>query len=81
MLGDLRKRFWVEVALGSLTTVLLIVTLVLPQWIELVFRVEPDAGSGSLEWLLVGVFAVTTAAFAVFARSEWRRAAAASGKA
>jgi hypothetical protein len=48
---NLRSCFWLEVALGTLTTALLVLTLAWPQWIELMFGIEPDGGDGSLEWL------------------------------
>jgi hypothetical protein len=74
MLADLRNRFWVEVALGSLTAALVLVTLVWPQWIEMIFGVEPDGGNGSLEWAVVGALSLTTICFLLLARAEWRRA-------
>jgi hypothetical protein len=43
------------------------------EWIEVVFRVDPDHGSGSLEWLIVAVLAVATAVFASLACAQWRR--------
>jgi hypothetical protein len=46
-----------------------------------VFRVDPDAGSGSLEWAVAGVLLLLAAGAAVAARSDLRalRAASASG--
>ncbi len=49
-------------------------TLLLPDWIEIVFGVDPDSGSGLLEWTLVGLLAAVTAALGVAARVEWVRA-------
>jgi hypothetical protein len=68
-----KLRFWIEVALASLTGALTILTLLSHEWIELVFGVEPDGGDGSLEWAIVGVLLLTTVVFAVLARSEWQR--------
>lgn len=70
-----RRRFWLEAALASLTGILTIATLIKRDWIEAVFGVDPDAGSGSLEWGMVVVAFVLTIAFAALARAEWRRAA------
>ncbi|MFF0431562.1 ABC transporter permease [Streptomyces sp. NPDC004327] len=69
----LRPRFWVEVVLGSLSAVLLVITLVRRDWIEIVFGVDPDAGSGALEWLVVAITALVAVGCAVGARLEWRR--------
>jgi hypothetical protein len=70
----LRVRFWIEIALAALTTGLFLLTLVSPTWIETTFGVDPDRDSGSLEWLLVAVLVVATAALILAARAEWRRA-------
>ncbi|MET3988082.1 ABC transporter permease [Streptomyces sp. PvR034] len=71
--GPVRTRFWAETALGSLSGLLFLVTLVRRDWIELLFGVEPDAGGGALEWLIVAVTALVTVLCAVGARMEWRR--------
>ena len=46
-------RFWIELALSTLTAVAAILTLLRPAWIELLFGADPDRGSGSLETLIV----------------------------
>lgn len=66
-------RFWVESALATVSALLLVVTIVWHEWIELVFRVDPDGGSGAAEWLVVGVLGVITTVSALAARFEWRR--------
>ena len=71
---QVRARFWLEVILGTVTTILFLVTLVWRDWIEIVFRVEPDGGSGLLEWTIVAVLLVATVALFTAARAEWRRA-------
>ncbi|MFD9366423.1 ABC transporter permease [Streptomyces sp. NPDC060020] len=71
--GTVRRRFWVEVALGSLSALLFVVTLVWHDWIEILFDVEPDAGSGSLEWVIVAGTALVAVLCALGARMEWRR--------
>ncbi|MFD7905536.1 ABC transporter permease [Kitasatospora sp. NPDC059722] len=68
-----RPRFWLETALGSLSGLLFLITLVWPQWIETLLGVDPDAGSGAAEWLVVALAAAVTAACALGARTEWRR--------
>lgn len=72
--GGLRPRFWAEVALGGLSGLLLLVTLVRRDWIEVLLGVDPDAGSGALEWLVVAGTALVAALCALGAGFEWRRA-------
>jgi hypothetical protein len=67
-----RSRLRVDAVLASLNALLLGLTLVVPDWIEVVFRVDPDAGSGELEWLIAGGFALGTVGFGLAAGREWR---------
>ena len=55
--------------------VLFVLTLVVPDWIEAVFRVDPDHSSGTLEWVIVAGLLVATLALSLLARREWRRPA------
>jgi hypothetical protein len=71
---EVRARFWLEAILSVLTTGLFVLTLVSRDWIERIFHVEPDGGSGALEWLIVAVLLVVSIALIVAARTEWRRA-------
>jgi hypothetical protein len=68
-----RIRFWIEVALAVITAGLAILTLITREWIELFFGVDPDAGSGALEWGIVIALAVATVAFSLMARAELKR--------
>jgi hypothetical protein len=71
-----RSRFWITAGLGVSSLSLMVVTLLWRDWIEIVFEADPDSGNGSFEWLIViALFVVTTTSF-LFARTEWRRAAA-----
>ena len=70
----LPRRFWLEVGLAAASVTLLIVTLFWRDWIEIVFRVDPDHGNGSFEWLLVGVMAVAAITCSILARLDWQRA-------
>jgi DMSO/TMAO reductase YedYZ heme-binding membrane subunit len=70
----LRRRFWLESILGSITGVITVVTLFWHDWIEAFFGVDPDKGNGSAEWLVVLTLLILTAALTVRARFEWRRA-------
>jgi hypothetical protein len=74
MRQQVRRRFWVEAALAAISLALFVVTLISDGWIEFVFDVSPDGGSGALEWALVAVAAGLAASFLMLARFEWRRA-------
>ena len=74
MPAKLRRRFWLESAGGCLSGVLAIVTLVWHDWVEVLFRVDPDHGNGLAEWLVVVMLVLLTLLLGVGARHEWRRA-------
>ena len=65
--------FWIEALLALGNAVLLAMTVVWKDWIEIVFNVDPDAGSGAVEWGVVLVTLLLTIAFLSLARGEWRR--------
>ncbi|MDN4614144.1 hypothetical protein P5G50_06725 [Leifsonia sp. F6_8S_P_1B] len=73
-----RTLFWIAVVLAVLSVTAFVATLVEPEWIEAVLRVDPDEGSGEAErgvalWVL-GAAAVAFAAFAVVSgRIAWHR--------
>jgi hypothetical protein len=71
---SLTKSFWWQVVLAVANALLAAVTVVWPDWLELVFQVDPDHGNGSFEWLVVGV--TTASALGLFIRAgrEWERA-------
>src|SRR5919201_7100895 len=48
-------RFSLEVVLGSLGLLLFALTLVWKDWIEVVFRIDPDKGNGAAEYLVAFV--------------------------
>ncbi len=77
MKDRLRPRFWIETVMSMGSFVFALLTLLWKDWIELVFRVDPDAHSGSLEMTIVLVAIAITIATAVLARVEWRRRKAA----
>ena len=70
----IRFRLWLEASMATITSVLLVITLLWEDWIEEVFGVSPDAGSGSLERWIVGTLLVVTVMLFFMARNEWRRA-------
>jgi hypothetical protein len=73
MKKEWRFRFWLEIGAATVTAILFMVTLVWRDWIEIVFRVEPDGGNGSLEWWIVAILLVVTVTLFGLARYEWRR--------
>ena len=73
MRKTLRRRFWLETGIASVTSILLIITLVWREWIEIVFNFDPDNGSGALEWLIVGALLLVTVMLFVLASYEWHR--------
>ena len=75
MKKGLRLWFYPEVILGAVTGVMFLATLINRAWIEAAFRIDPDQGSGLLEWAIVAALLLATVAFFVLARFEWRRAA------
>lgn len=68
------RRFWLELGLAGFSAFLLLLTLVTREWVELIFRVDPDRGNGSFEWLVVVTALVATVTFSMLARLEWQRA-------
>jgi hypothetical protein len=72
----LRVRLRIEVVLAVISAALCVLTLVFPVWIEELTGLEPDAGSGALEWVIAGVFLVAAVVSAVLGRRDYRRLAA-----
>jgi hypothetical protein len=70
----LRPAFYIELLLSVAALVLALVTLVWNDWIELVFKVDPDAGDGTLEKAIVVLLVLAAIVFGWLARTEWRRA-------
>ncbi len=73
MQRHLRARFWVEASLTTVWFVLAILTIAWNDWVEEIFHVDPDAGNGSFEWAIVGIFGLLAVVFFVATRVEWRR--------
>jgi hypothetical protein len=66
--------FPIEVALASLTGCLCVLTAINRAWIETAFGVDPDHGSGALEWLIIATLLIVTVSLAARARWHWQRA-------
>jgi hypothetical protein len=70
---SIRRLFWVEAGLATITGLLAFVTPIFPDWIELVFGWDPDRSDGSAERLIVAVLCLVTVVLVAAARREWRR--------
>jgi len=73
MKKQLMPLFWIEALLASGNAVVLVQTILRKEWIEDLFNIQPDAGSGALEWTIVTVTVVLTAVFLALSRREWQR--------
>ena len=65
----LKTRMTVEGLSGLTSLVLAVLTVVNREWIEELTGLEPDAGSGALEWLIVIAFGL---AAVLLGRMAWR---------
>lgn len=72
MIRRIRTRFWAEAAVFALAATAAVAAALVPDWVELVFGVDPDQGSGLLEWTLA-ILVVIAVIFALMARADWRR--------
>jgi hypothetical protein len=66
-------RYRLEVIGAAVTGLAAVITAIVPDWVEEVFHVDPDAGNGSLEWLIVLAFALATVTLSALAWRERRR--------
>lgn len=71
-----RRRFWVDISLALFFGLLLLMTAVFPDWLELAAGWDPDRHDGSVERVIVAGLFLATALLAGRAVVEWRRAAA-----
>ncbi len=69
----LRAR--IEAVLAAACSILAVITLAWPTWIEEITGLDPDAGSGGTEWGFVAVLGAFAIAAALMARRDFRRAA------
>lgn len=72
-LAHLPLRIKAEAALSTACALLAILSWFVPDWIERLFAVSPDAGSGETEWGVVLIFAAAAFMAAWAARREWQR--------
>jgi hypothetical protein len=63
------RRAGYEVGLAAMLAVMTLITALWPAWIEGLTGLDPDRGTGELEWLIVVVLLVTTLSTS---RIAWR---------
>ena len=81
MKSIVRTRFWVEIGLALVAAMLAGLTALVPDWIEEITGLDPDAHSGSAEWVVVFGLIAICVALSVAARTELRRARSAGAAA
>jgi hypothetical protein len=72
MARPLGIRFWLESTAAGVAAGLGVVTLLWRDWIEAVFGIDPDHGSGAVEWLIVMALSAVAVLLGWTARLEWR---------
>lgn len=76
---NLMTRMWIETVMSATACLLTVVTLIWPDWIELLFDEAPDGGDGSAERAFALAWLVAAAVFGWLARRDRTKLAAASG--
>jgi hypothetical protein len=73
--GELRMfRAKIELGFAVVFAVITAVTLLWPAWIESLFGIAPDHGSGEAEWLLVAVLALAGLLLGLLGRRDYSAA-------
>jgi hypothetical protein len=75
MKAQLGWRYWLETGVAAASASLAVLTLFWRDWIEAIFHVDPDHGSGSAEWIAVAILAAIAVTAALLARAERHRVA------
>jgi len=70
-----RRGVRVRAALAVIAAALAVLTAALPDWIEKVLGVSPDAGGGGLEWVIALAFVLLAIFCGASVRDEHRRRA------
>ena len=73
-------RARLELVLAAVFAALAAATAIWPTWIESLFEVSPDGGTGETEWWMVAVFGVVALLAAVLARRDFRARPGPSGR-
>jgi len=71
--GDrLGRKLRIEVGCATLSASLFALTLVFPEWIEAVFGLDPDGGSGAAEFMAAAILLLAAVVSAALARRDFR---------
>lgn len=73
MRNRLPARIWVELVLGLMSAVWLTLAILLPDWMELLFRLAPDAGDRSVERGFALLWAAVSVLMFGLAGCTWRK--------
>ena len=73
---DLPTRFWLQAVTAGVGFALFVLTLVTREWIEILTGLDPDRGSGALEFGLAFALLAVAALSAFSARRTYVAAAA-----
>ena len=68
-----RALVWTESCLAVVSALLAVVTTVWPTWMESLFQVNPDRGTGAAEWWLVLLLLAGALGLSAMARWQVRR--------
>jgi hypothetical protein len=67
------RRTLADATLAIVAAALAVITAINAEWIEWLTGLDPDGGSGTLEWAIVGVFALGAVVAGAQARRDLRR--------
>jgi hypothetical protein len=70
--STVRWRIWLELGLSVGFAITALLTVIVPDWIEVFFGIEPDEGNGTAEVGVTVILLVLTVLFALAARVEIR---------
>lgn len=73
-----KAKPYFEMTLAAVLAALAVATSIWPIWIENLTGLEPDAGSGQVERIIVAVFAILSVLALTVSRRDFRRASAES---
>lgn len=71
-----RTMLRIQTGIAAVAAVLGLLTMIVPEWIEVITGLEPDGGSGELEFVTAGPFLLIAAVSGIAALRTRRRSAA-----
>jgi hypothetical protein len=79
-LRRVRIRYQIECLLAVLSAAALVLSLLVPTWIEQAFRLRPDANTGATEWTVTIGLLMSTTLLVLQVRLDRRRLLNASSR-